>query len=329
MKAGAIGVIQECRYVLHSWIPSINMHYGSEIPPYPDYLIRYNIAILRGAARHFGGDWGVSIYGHTELRIMPQILTLAYDMGAKYFWFWTTAHAHHMPYPEQVNLSRLLKGQAERNPNRDMDALLYAAKAAIAIPEGYTFGFYGKIYMYGKWNMEYVNESGVTYRQVMHNAAVEMERLLRMGVDFDIVQDADGFDGEGYEEVIYIRPDATIDIVRNGVAEHRDTPRTPPRPHLQAKPEITATAKQSSGNVELDATPSGGCPPLGLNILVRQNTEWTEVIWEHYLPSGDRKILNGSKHTLKFEASGTHRFRAVTADAYGSIADKWFNITVK
>ena len=177
--------------------------------------------------------------------------------------------------------------------------------------------------------MERKNEYGVTYRQVMHNAAVEMERLLRLGVDFDIVIDADGFTGEGYNEAIYIKPDATITIFRNGMEEHRDTPRTPPRPSLQAKPEITASAKQSRGNVKLDATPSGGCPPLGLDTFRDGMQERYEVVWEHYLPSGGYKLLYGAKHTVKPEEPGKHRFRAITADAYACIADKWFDITVK
>lgn len=329
MKAGAVGIIQECRYILHEWIPYINAHYGCEVPPYPEYLLRYNFAILRGAARHFNCNWGVAVYGEIEPWLSPQTFTLAYDMGARYFWFWTSDHYAHVPYPEQVNLARLLKTHAERNPQRDMKSLLHAAKAAIALPYGYTFEYRGLMYWQREHNLETVNEYGVTYRQVMHNAAVEMERLLRLGIDFDIVQNGDNFTGEGYDEVIYVKPNATLAIAKNGIEEIRDTPRTPPRPSLQAKPEIRVSFVQTGNRVELHAYPFGGSPPLGFVVGIDKKTNLhrkTEVIWEHYPPSGRYRMLYGADQNIELTESGTHKFRAITADAYAAIADKWLII---
>jgi hypothetical protein len=334
MRAGAIGAIHEGRYILYGQVPAINAHYGCQIPPYPEYLLRYYYAILRGAARHFGCDWGVAVYGRMEQRIAPMALTLAYDMGARYFWFWTSDHGAHVPYPEQVNLARLLKGHAEQHPHRDMEDLLHAAKVAIVLPDGYTFEYSGLMYNQASHHLERVNEHGVTYRRVLHNAAVEMERLLRLGTEFDIVVDSDGFNGEGYEEITFVRADGTISIVSNSGEEHRDTPRTPPRPSLQARPEIEATVAQSSNDprrVKLHATASAGCPPLGFDIGQDPLTglqRRVPVIWEHYSPAGGYRLLYGPEHSLDLREPGEHRFRAVATDAYGSIAEKRISIAI-
>ena len=334
MRAGAIGAVHEGRYILYGQIPAINAHYGCQIPPYPDYLLSYYYALLRGAARHFGCDWGVAVYGRMEQRFAPMAFTLAYDMGARYFWFWTSDHGAHIPYPEQLNLARLLKGYAERHPHRDMKALLHAAKVAIVLPDGYTFEYSGLLYNQASHHMERVNESGVPYRSVLHNAAVEMERLLRLGVEFDIVVDADGFNGEGYEEVIFLRPNGTISIVSSSEEEHRDEPRTPPRPSLQSRPGIEATVSQSPDDprkVKLQATATGGCPPLGFDIGQEPETGLQRripAIWERYSPTGEYRILYGSEHSLELEEAGEYRFRAITVDAYGSVAEKWVKIII-
>ena len=331
MRGGATGTIHEGRYILRRHIPMYNLMYGCSIPSYPENILRIYYACMRGAARHFGADWGVAIYGRMEPRMAPQALTLAYDMGARYFWFWTSDHYSHMPYPEQIDLSRHLKGHTERNKNRDMDALLHAAKVAIALPDGYTFEYSGLMFNQRTHHPERVNEYGVTYRSVLHNAAVEMERLLRLGIDFDIVIDADGFDGRGYEEVIYAKPNAELSIVKNGVEVIRSDPRTPPRPSLQAKPEIMASVIRNGRSVELSATPSGGCPPLGFDSGIDNETMRQKrvlVIWEHYSPAGGYRLLRGAEHSLDLKEAGTHRFRAITTDAYASIADKWESITI-
>ncbi len=331
MRAGATGTIHEGRYILYGQIPAINAQYGCQIPPYPEYLLRYYYAILRGAARHFGCDWGVAVYGRMEQRFAPMAFTLAYDMGARYFWFWTSDHGAHVPYPEQVNLARLLKAHAARHPHRDMDALRHVAKAAIVLPDGYTFEYSGLMYNQTSHHLERVNEHGMTYRRILHNAAVEMERLLRLGIEFDIVVNSDGFDGEGYEEVIFLKPDGTLSIVNSSKEEHRDEPRTPPRPSLQARPEIEASISQSPddpGKVKLSATASGGCPPLGFDTGQTGLQRRLTVVWEHYSPTGGYRVLYGSMHSLELKEPGEHRFRAATVDAYGSIAEKWVSIVI-
>jgi hypothetical protein len=216
-----------------------------------------------------------------------------------------------------------------------MKALLHAARAAIALPDGYTFEYSGLMYNQTSHHLERVNEYGSTYRSVLHNAAVEMERLLRLGVDFDIVVDGDNFDGEGYHEVIFVRPDGTLSIVRNGEEEHRDEPRVPPRPSLQAGPEIEVTVAPSPddlGKFELRATVSGGCPPLGF--CVGQDLEtgfqrWVPAIWEHYSPGGGYRVLYGQEHLLELKEPGEHRFHAVTVDAYGNTTEKWISQVIK
>ncbi len=333
MRAGAIGAVHEGRYVTYGQPLALNFHYGCQIPPYPEYLLRYYYAFLRGAARHFGGNWGMAIYGQTEAQVAPLAFTLAYDMGARYFWFWTSDHAAHVPYPEQVNLTRLLTSHARQHPNRDMDALLHVAKTAIVLPDGYTFEWSGLLYNHPAHHLERTNEQGVTHRQVLHNAAVEMERLLRLGIDFDIVVDADGFDGEGYEELIYVRSHGMISIVRGDAEEILEIPRTPPRPNHQTTLKIEATLQRNSENprqVNLRAVSSGGSPPLGMDIGRDSETGERQrilVIWEHYRPDGSYRLLRGTEHSLALDP-GHHRFRAGTADSYGQIADQWLEVDI-
>ncbi len=332
MRAGATGVIHEGRYVLHRHIPMWNANYGCRIPPYSDYIHRIWYAFMRGAARHFNADWGVAIYGSMEKRNAPEALATAYDMGARYFWFWTSDHYSHMPYPEQIDLSRYLKSYADAHPGRDMQSLLHAAKVAVALPEGYTMEYSGRIFNQNTHHMERKNEYGVTFRQVLHNAAVEIERLLRLGIDFDIVYDADGFTGKDYDEVIYIKPNATILIDKKGAVEIRKDPRTPPRPSLQALPEISATARLENGRVKLSAVPSGGCPPIGFVTGVDRETlleNQISVIWEYYKPDGTADALYGPDHEIEVKGTGEHRFRAITADAYAAVADVWKTIIVE
>ena len=334
MRAGAIGAIHEGRYVIYGQPLALNMHYGCAIPPYPEYIFRYHYAFLRGAARHFGADWGTAVYGRLEQPIAPHTLTLAYDMGARYFWFWTSDHGAHVPYPEQVNLARTLKAHAAGQPERKMDALLQRAKVAIVLPDGYTFEASGLLYNQATHHPERANEHGIPYRKVLHNAAVEMERLLRLGIEFDIVVDADGFNSEGYEEVIFAGADGMLSIVRGGRKEELSAPRIPPRPRHLSAPHLEATVEQDAASpqqVTLRAKASGGSPPLGFDAgcdaqtgLRQRNT----VVWEHYSPNGGYQLLRGAEHILTLTEPGQHRFRAVTADSYGSIVDRWLELNL-
>ncbi|MBC8427640.1 hypothetical protein H8D98_00110 [bacterium] len=332
MRAGAIGAIHEGRYVIYGQPLTLNMHYGCNIPPYPEYIFRYYYAFLRGAARHFGCDWGTAVYGRLEQPIAPHALTLAYDMGARYFWFWTSDHGAHLPYPEQVNLARTLKAHAEGHPERDMQALLHSARVAIVLPDGYTFEPSGLLYNQATHYLERKNEYGVPYRRVLHNAAVEMERLLRLGIEFDIVVDADGFNGEDYEELIFARPDGTLSLIHGGSQEILSNPRIPPRPRHISKPNLEATCEQNTDSpqqVTLRAKVSGGSPPLGFDAGCDSQTGMRQrnlVVWEHYSPTGGYRLLHGAEHILTLTEPGRHRFRAVTADSYGSVVDRWLEV---
>jgi len=334
MRAGAIGAIHEGRYVIYGQPLMLNMHYGCNIPPYPEYIFRYYYAFLRGAARHFERDWGMAVYGRMEQPIAPHALTLAYDMGARYFWFWTSDHGAHVPYPEQVNLARTLKAHAGGRPKRDMSALLHSATVAIALPDGYTFEPSGLLYNQATHHPERANEYHIPYRRVLRNAAVEMERLLRLGIEFDVVVDADGFNGEGYEEVIFARPDGTLSLLHEGRQEALSAPRTPTRPRHISPPHLEATVEGDTDSPEqmtLRAKASGGSPPLGFDAGCDSQTglrQRNAVVWEHYSPNGGYRLLRGAEHILTLTEPGLHRFRAVTAGSYGNTVDRWLEITV-
>jgi len=214
-----------------------------------------------------------------------------------------------------------------------MQALLHSAKVAIALPDGYTFEPSGLLYNQATHHPERANEHGIPYRHVLHNAAVEMERLLRLGIEFDIVVDADGFNGEGYEEVIFARPDGTLSILHGGKQEVLSAPRPQIRPRHLSQLHLEASIEgdtDSPEQVKLQAKANGGSPPLGFDAgcdsqgLRQRNA----VIWEHYGPSGGYRLLRGVEHILTLTEPGLHRFRAVTADSYGSIVERWLEVTV-
>ena len=334
MRAGARGVIHEGRYITCQDVPRLNAHYGCEILPWPENLLRYHYALLRGAARHFNADWGVAIYGQAERTIAPRAFTLAYDMGARYFWFWTSDRGHHVSYPEQLNLARHLTGYAAAHSRRSRSTLLHAAKVAVALPEGYTFEVRGLLYNQVDHHLERTNEHGVTHRRVLHNAAVEMERCLRQGIDFDLVIADSSFTGEGYTEAIYCRLDGTLEIVHEFHTERRSEPRNPSRPRIQDSPRLTARAEVTEGRpmpVQLTSEVAGGSPPWGFLQGTRPDTGerfFVPVVWEHYPPTGPVQVWSGPEVALFLEQAGKHRFRAVTVDANGRVAEAWVTVNV-
>ena len=94
------GIIHEGRYRLHSFRASFKK-IGIDAKRLGEKeMLLYYYAFLRGAARAWGRDWGMSIYGQADRAVSPLAVTLAYDLGARYIWYWTSDHGHHLPYRE-------------------------------------------------------------------------------------------------------------------------------------------------------------------------------------------------------------------------------------
>ncbi len=81
-----------------------------------------------------------------------------------------------------------------------MDTLRNAATACIVILNGYTFAPYPL--QYPKWlHLERETGQGATYRQVLANVALKVERCIRMGTNFDIAVDDPKFTAAGHEDL--------------------------------------------------------------------------------------------------------------------------------
>jgi len=120
LAAGAPALIYEGRYRRrgYGWHPTI--HFGSEGLEgltFNDQL-RFIHAFLRGGARAHRGNWGTSLYHEGRQELYPQAFTTAYDMGARYLWFWV-----HYPeqgtgigFPEVRKYARIVKDHAANHP---------------------------------------------------------------------------------------------------------------------------------------------------------------------------------------------------------------------
>jgi len=209
LQAGVRGVVEEGRYDLQGYRKMLEGLFGGCPPLSPREILLMQYAWLRGAARAFDKDWGTAIYGQADPSISPLAMTLAYDMGARYIWFWTSDHDHHLPLVEQMELTRLLRAHEAAHPRPPRRELLHKAEVAVAYPEGYAFdtlSIWGSPYL----GLDQRNEFGVTDREIITAATFEALLLLKRGVDFDFVIDTPGWRPEGYREVVLIGRDGRV-----------------------------------------------------------------------------------------------------------------------
>ena len=215
-------------------LPEMDMTYGVQIRP-DDPLAFTDIifGFLRGAARLTHKSWGVSIYGQVQQEDSPWWLTHAYDMGATRFFFWDNAGLAAVPFGEVLALSRHLRTYADMHPRRELSDLTRSAEVAILLPPGYTLGhvYMGRGPLWGlhELNLERTNASGVKYRTVMSNFFTEIERCLKLGLDFDLLWDLPGLDLHGYRETVRIREDGRVEVLSDGRNTVLPGPRVPSR----------------------------------------------------------------------------------------------------
>ena len=208
LAGGAAGVVQEGRYQLKEYEGWLGKFFGRE----PDLTVRemllLTFAWLRGAARAFDKSWGISIYGQCDPEIAPQAITLAYDMGARYIWFWSYDHQHHLPHFMKLKLLRHLKEHETKHPRPPLDRLLRAAKTAIVLPYGYGYQMsFEQMWESPNLKMDTMNAAGVTHRAVVAAALKAAIECARSGEDFDFTIDA-GQPLTGYERIVRIGLDA-------------------------------------------------------------------------------------------------------------------------
>ena len=198
---GAAGIVHEGRYQLEPfdkavarWTEKPRQHTAEE-------LLRYHYAFLRGGTRPFGAYWGTAIYGQCDPKLSPLAMTLAYDMGARCLWFWTSDHDHHMPWPEQLDLARTLKKHAADHP-RPSIAPPPQRDLAIAIPYGYFLSL-DNLWWVRAMDTEGKNEASQRYARLMRRAHAAIQTAFDAHEDFDLTID-DGRPITGYRRVLRI-----------------------------------------------------------------------------------------------------------------------------
>lgn len=309
-----------------SLVESYNMAFDTQIPPTTENSCAIRVALLRGAARNFNKKWGVGLYDPDGFKHRSSKVAYFYDKGATYFWTWTgwvdIGDNSGLPYPYQRQYFSLVRQAAARNPQRDMETLLRAARVAVVIPYGYTFSP-NHLHRMNWLHLERENERGVTYRAVLANAAMEVERLIRMGIEFDVAVDDPLLNPEGYDELVYVREDGTLRIVRPGQEDVLlDGPRLVERPDLGPAPRLTialdSPVPSAGGKVTLKAVAE-----IGTGDWHAERPEAT-VNWEVY----DEEVLvpitaygifpvRGERLTFRPEKAGTYVVRAAVADVFG------------
>jgi hypothetical protein len=202
LAAEVNGIVHEGRYQLEPFDNAIAKFAGSFRKHTSEELLRYHFAFLRGAARSFGKYWGTSIYGQCDPEISPLAINLAYDMGARYIWFWTSDHEHHMPFPEQLELVRKLRQHEAENPRPSIAGKQEIVDTAIAIPYGYFLSL-ENLWWVRVLDQEGKNDAYRRYENLMRNAINAIHNEMDQGHDFDIVVN-DGRDIKGYRNAINI-----------------------------------------------------------------------------------------------------------------------------
>ncbi len=214
--AGAPAVVHEGRYIGrgYGWEPE--QLFGAEGLENLTNEDQYHclLAFLRGAARAFGGDWGTSVYPEGDPKMRVPALIKAYDMGARYLWFWT--FAPNMSYDVELEVSRAVSKYVADHP-RDRQAASKAGRVGIALPPGHVFSWSGT------WGMEREQRSrgGASFGDI--SAAAMWEGILcsRQGIPFDFLVEEPRIRDLGYERLVIVRTDGNMEV-------------TPPWPETRA-----------------------------------------------------------------------------------------------
>lgn len=271
---GAHALIHEGRYNLRDieWLAERLL--GRGLSPTPDELLRFHFSFLRGAARVFGGEWGMSVYGQTEPTLEYPSMQTAYDMGATYIWFWSSDHDHHLPFADQVRHATALKRYARTSPKRDMEALKRKAVTAIVLPFGYTMS----PGQWAGWSMQagYLNGHGETYRDIPAAALHAWFREIRSGRDVDIVVDHERVREAGYQRLIHVYRDGHTHVVEDG------KPIVMPRSSVSGGTLTVGSApvparRMPEDAVALDAEALGTAPDIDGDLTDWQDAQWTPL----------------------------------------------------
>lgn len=206
--AGAPAVVHEGRYIGrgYGWEPE--QLYGPEGLENLTNEDQYHclLAFLRGAARAFGGDWGTSVYPEGDPKMRVPAMSKAYDMGARHLWFWT--FAPNMSYDVELEVTRGVVKYASEHP-RDRNTAAKAGQVGIALPAGCVFSWSGT------WGMQREQRSrgGASFGDISAVAMWEGILCSRSGVPFDFLVDEPRIRDLGYERLVIVRTDGSMEAV--------------------------------------------------------------------------------------------------------------------
>lgn len=205
LSAGLAGFVHEGRYRLPEFDSAVAKWTDKPRKHSAEEMLRYHYAFLRGAARQTGKHWGTAIYGQADPQIAPLAVTLAYDMGARYIWFWTSDHDHHVPWPEQLALARTLKQHAAKHPRRSIFANRPILDKAVAVPYGWLIDL-GDLWWVRALDQKLESPYAQRYLRIMRRFHTEVQKALDSGEEFDVVVD-NGRSIRGYRSVVRINAD--------------------------------------------------------------------------------------------------------------------------
>ncbi|NOR75142.1 MAG: hypothetical protein GQ525_08270, partial [Draconibacterium sp.] len=239
-------------------------------------------------------------------------------------------------------------------PKRDLDKLKNAAEVAILIPTGYNLGHVkmgiGNFSGLPELNMERKNSYGIKYREIMNNFYIEIERCIRLGVEYDLFWKMENIELKGYLEIVTIRKDGKVKVSKDGISKLLESARTPERPEgdfpqlsVEIETEagkdlnkITARAKVIEGSAPIYYTQGAGKEGIYRN---------TYVLWELYGPNeedytdfwkerwdvlvSEEKDSAVVEINFKIEKPGSYKLRVSTTDVAGRSTVVWKDIEVE
>ncbi|MBD3177946.1 MAG: hypothetical protein GF320_22460 [Armatimonadia bacterium] len=336
LKAGLDGYVLEARMYDGLYPQALNAFFDARIPCTQEATFDYYMSLFRGAARVWNGDWGIAIYGHMDQHLSAPAMRHAYDMGARYLWYWTSDHGHHMPWPEQLELTRQIRAYARAHPRLPIDELKGAATTAIVMPYGYTFGsewVYDSLFDIPLMSHDRLNSHGVPYRDVLHVVATEMERCVREGIEFDIVVADPRVRQAGYDEIVWALEDGGVRVDR-GDRIARTTPYESPQ------------AGGRPPRLTLHTTPLRGPAPLrvGIEAIVEErdapvrmpagrdadgDRQYVKAYAFVDYPPGQQLVYRTHSVDCTFAEPGTYRVSVWTWDVDGRSARRELKVVAE
>lgn len=210
LSTGAPAIIYEGRYRDRGYGWSPEAFFGSkglESLRFEDQMNCCN-AFMRGAARAFDADWGISVYPEGDPSLFVPAALQSYAMGARFLWFWI--HLPVVGYQTMLDVGRALSDYRARHPRTCAHDANRQATTAIVLPPGSAITPEGTL-----WRMERdrVSRGGATYGEIAAAAMWEGILCSRRGIPFDFVVEDPRVPRMGYAQLIYVREDASLQPV--------------------------------------------------------------------------------------------------------------------